>query len=178
MHHHQTKDGRRFSIRRPTEDDAAGIINYSKKLFFSTDQVLTLPEEYTITVEQEKAWLHSFEQNPNALVLIAVLDDQIIGLLFFIPNAKKKNAHTGEFGVNVHPDLQGLGVGRQLIRALLKWAKENATIEKVFLNVFDTNDRAIRLYKDLGFVEEGRHVRAVKQLSGEYVDVLQLYVFV
>jgi RimJ/RimL family protein N-acetyltransferase len=63
-----------------------------------------------------------------------------------------------------------------LIEFLLKWAKDNKSIEKVFLQVFETNLRAIRLYKDLGFVEEGRFVRAAKQLSGEYIDVLQMYI--
>jgi hypothetical protein len=51
------KDGRQFIIRQPNEDDAEGIINYSKILFASTDQVLTTLEEYTITVDNEKIWI-------------------------------------------------------------------------------------------------------------------------
>jgi RimJ/RimL family protein N-acetyltransferase len=176
MNNYLTKDGRTFTIRRPEESDAESIINYSKILFASTDQVLTTSEEYTITVEHEKIWINNANQNPNAITLIAELNNQMIGLLFFVPNTKKKNAHTGEFGVSVHPDFQGLGIGRILIEALLKWARDNVNIEKVFLNVFATNQKALKLYKDFGFIEEGRHIKAIKQLSGEYVDVLQMYV--
>jgi RimJ/RimL family protein N-acetyltransferase len=93
-----------------------------------------------------------------------------------MPNTKLKNAHTGEFGISVHPNFQGIGIGRILIETLLDWAKRNATIEKVYLNVFATNKHAIKLYEDLGFIEEGRHIKAIKQVTGEYVDTLQMYV--
>jgi RimJ/RimL family protein N-acetyltransferase len=92
-----------------------------------------------------------------------------------MPNTKKKNSHTGEFGVSVHPNMQRQGIGKLLIESLLAWAKENVRIEKVYLNVFATNTHAVKLYERLGFREEGRHIKAVKQLNGEYVDVLQMY---
>ncbi|MHA4809693.1 N-acetyltransferase family protein [Flavitalea flava] len=176
MNEYLTKDGRAFIIRRPNENDAEDIINYSKNLFASTDQVLTTLEEYTISVGDEKTWINKANQHPDALTLIAVNNDQILGLLFFSPGNKKKNSHAGEFGVSVHPDFQGLGIGLSLLERLLKWAKDNKNIEKVFLNVFDTNEKAIRLYKALGFKEEGRHIKAIKQISGEYADVLQFYI--
>src|SRR5437868_405085 len=107
-----TKSVSLFNIRRPTESDAQSIIDYSKILFASTDQVLTTLEEYTITLENEKVWINNFNQNPNALVLVAEVEKQIVGLLFFVPLPKKKNSHTGEFGVSVHPDFQQRGIGR------------------------------------------------------------------
>jgi RimJ/RimL family protein N-acetyltransferase len=173
---HVTKDNRSFIVRRPGENDAGNIINYSKILFASTDQVLTTVEEYTITLENEKIWINTLNDNPKSNVLIAELDNQIVGLLFFIPNSKIKNAHTGEFGISVHPNFQGIGIGRVLIETLLDWAKRNISIEKVYLNVFATNKYAIKLYKDLGFVEEGRHVKAIKQVTGEYIDTIQMYI--
>jgi RimJ/RimL family protein N-acetyltransferase len=174
---HLTKDKRSFVVRNPREEDAANIINYSKILFASTDQVLTTLEEYTITVENEKIWINTLNENSNSNVLVAEIGGQIAGLLFFIPNSKRKNAHTGEFGVSVHPDFQGIGIGRVLVETLIDWAKRNATIEKVYLNVFATNTDAIRLYQNLGFVQEGRHVKAVKQVTGEYVDTIQMYIW-
>lgn len=176
MDKYLTKDRRDFIIREPTEDDASDIITYSKVLFASTDQVLTTLEEYTVTVEEEKVWINNLNEIPNAKILIAELNNRITGLLFFMPNLKLKNAHTGEFGVNVHPAFQRLGIGRRLIESLLNWAKSNKQIEKVYLNVFATNRNAIKLYKGLGFIEEGRHVKAIRQPTGEYVDILQLYI--
>lgn len=176
MTQHLTKDSQPLTIRRPIISDAAAIIDYSKIMFASTDQTLTTLEEYTITVEQEILWIKSANENPNALVLIAELDDQIVGLLTFFAFTRKKIAHSGEFGISVHPDFHRLGIARILIESLLTWAKQHPVIEKVILKVMTTNLHAIRLYKDLGFVEEGHHVKAQKQANGEYVDELQMYI--
>ena len=176
MHKHLTKDGRYFSIRQPNQADAESIIQYSKILFASTDQLLTTVEEYIMTVDEEKKWINESLQNPSKLVLIAELNNQIIGLLFFTAQMKKKNSHTGEFGVSVHPTYQYIGVGRALIETLLIWSNNNNQIEKVFLNVLATNVNAIKLYKNMGFIEEGRHIKAIKQKSGEYVYNIQMYI--
>jgi len=176
MNKHFTKDGNQFTIRKPTVDDAAAIINYSKVLFASTNQVLTTLEEYTITVDNEIKWIENLNDNSNSLLLVAEMNDDIVGLLFFIPNSKKKIAHTGEFGVSVHPKYQVLGIGKNLIENLLEWATANEQIEKIYLQVFATNIHAIKLYKEMGFIEEGRHIKAIKQLDGEYVDIVQMYI--
>jgi RimJ/RimL family protein N-acetyltransferase len=176
MSTYHTKDRKEYIIRRPTEEDAEAIINYSKIIFASTDQVLTTLEEYTITIEDEKTWINNFNKNPNAFLRIAELNNQIVGLLFFVPNSKKKNSHVGEFGVNVHPQYQAQGIGKALVESLLTWAKTNNQIEKVFLNVFATNVNAIKLYNRLGFAEEARFSKAIKQLNGEYVDVIQMHI--
>jgi len=176
MNEHITKDGREFTIRQPTGDDAGDIIDYSKMLFASTDQVLTTLEEYTITAQQERTWISNFNEDPNSIIFIAKVQHRMVGLLFFVGGSKKKNAHTGELGISVHPEWQGLGIGQQLMGSLIQWAQNNPAIEKIFLNVFATNQRAIRLYKYLGFKEEGRFIKAIKQSEGEYVDVLQMYI--
>ena len=170
-----TRNGIAFTVRRAQEEDAEGIIAYSKIVFDNTDQVLTTPEEYNMTVMQEKLWINSGLLIPGALLLIAEVKDEVVGLLDFFPKPKKKVAHTGEFGISVHPDYQGLGIGGTMIEMLLHWALNHKQIEKVILNVLDTNTRAIKLYKELGFTEEGRQIKAVKQADGEYADMIQMY---
>lgn len=171
-----TKDGREFTIQKPTVDDAPEIIRYSKFSFESSDQLLTTPGEYTISIEEERKWIKKHNDNPNALLLIASTEDSIIGLLFFEALSKIKASHTGEFGINVHPEYQGMGIGQALIGYLLQWARQHEKIEKVWLQVFATNTPAINLYKKMGFKEEGRHIRAIRQRNGEYVDLIQMYI--
>ncbi len=45
---------------------------------------------------------------------------------------------------------------------LLAWATADPLIEKVCLEVFTTNIGAIRLYRKLGFVEEGLRPKDIK----------------
>lgn len=45
-------------------------------------------------------------------------------------------------------------------RGAVDLGKGNSTLEKIYLNVFATNQEAIQLYKNLGFVEEGRFIKS------------------
>jgi ribosomal protein S18 acetylase RimI-like enzyme len=45
----------------------------------------------------------------------------------------------------------------------------------VSLGVFSTNQRAISLYKKMGFVEEGRKIKEFKMSEREYVDDIIMY---
>ncbi len=73
---------------------------------------------------------------------------------------------------------RGRGVGTALLKSLLEWATAHPLIEKVWLEVFATNERAIRLYRKLGFVEEGVRPQDIKLGPGRYVDTLAMYKFV
>jgi GNAT superfamily N-acetyltransferase len=54
----------------------------------------------------------------------------------------------------VAPDLRGAGAARQLVEAVLNWARE-AAAERVCLSVEGDNPRAAGLYEKCGFVETG-----------------------
>lgn len=99
----------------------------------------------------------------------------MIGWIVFQSHTRKRLSHTGSFGVMIDKEYRGLGMGKLLIRALLEWAEKNPLIEKVSLGVFSTNQRAIALYKSLGFVEEGRKVNEIRMNDNEYVDDVLMY---
>ena len=69
---------------------------------------------------------------------------------------------------------RGQGIGTMLMESLLEWATANPLIEKVCLEVFTTNSNAIRLYRKLGFVEEGLRLKDIKFGPGRYVDTLAM----
>jgi RimJ/RimL family protein N-acetyltransferase len=167
-----------LTLRIPSEADAQAIITYAKFMFASTDQVITTPGEYTMTPEQEAVWIQSMNQDPNSYILIAEMDHMVVGLLDFSPKTKIKTQHTGEFGISIHPNYRSKGIGRQMVQQLLEWAKGSENIEKVILQVFASNPHAIRLYTSLGFKEEGRFPKAIKQPNGAYVDLIQMGLFV
>ena len=74
----------------------------------------------------------------------------------------------------LNPLHRGRGVGRALLTAGLEWAIENPTIEKVGLSVFSDNERAIALYRLLGFEEEGCRRGEYRMDDGSYRDDLLL----
>lgn len=63
------------------------------------------------------------------------------------------------------------GYGSEAIRLLLKHAFVTLNLHRVFLRVFEFNQRAIRAYEKIGFVHEGR-LRQADYYQGKYIDVL------
>jgi RimJ/RimL family protein N-acetyltransferase len=65
------------------------------------------------------------------------------------------------------------GYGSDAIRALVDFAFGELRLERVWLDVFDDNGRARRLYERLGFVHEATFRRGQFR-RGRYVDVHRL----
>nr|WP_294866392.1 GNAT family N-acetyltransferase [uncultured Pseudogulbenkiania sp.] len=82
-----------------------------------------------------------------------------------------RRAHTASLALAVHEDWQGKGVGRRLLGALLEYADNWLGLTRLELHVYADNERAIALYRLLGFEEEGR-LRADSFRDGEFVDGL------
>lgn len=67
---------------------------------------------------------------------------------------------------------------QKLIEFLISWAKGQKGLEKICLGVVSINDRAIKVYKRMGFVEEGRQIKQIKYEDGSYGDdvLMGLYI--
>ncbi|YBV88687.1 GNAT family N-acetyltransferase [Bacillus sp. PK9-021] len=61
----------------------------------------------------------------------------------------------GTLGIVVDKSYSGLGLGRQLMIELIEWARMNKQTKKIELVTREDNQRAISLYKQLGFQIEG-----------------------
>jgi RimJ/RimL family protein N-acetyltransferase len=71
------------------------------------------------------------------------------------------------------PSARGKGYGSDAIIALLGYLFQARNLHRVELTVLTWNERAIRAYRRLGFVEEGRH-RNHLFAGGAYHDELQM----
>lgn len=105
---------------------------------------------------------------------VAVADGAIVGWCDAIPG-ENGSAHVARLGMGVVRDFRGRGIGRQLIEATIAkaWAKK---LEKIELSVYASNEAALRLYRRMGFVEEGRRRRA-RLVDGIYDDIVLMGLF-
>jgi ribosomal protein S18 acetylase RimI-like enzyme len=83
--------------------------------------------------------------------------------------------HVAVLGIGVHPEAQGIGLGRALLEALLGWVRDHRDddgdrIRRVELHVRADNPRAVALYRSLGFKEEGSRRGLVRRDDGSFVD--------
>ena len=75
-------------------------------------------------------------------------------------------AHIGSLWIGVLAPYRGQGVGKALISAALKQAKQKG-LTRIELTVRENNTSAIALYKQFGFEKEGVHKHAVC-IDGHY----------
>lgn len=66
--------------------------------------------------------------------------------------------HRAGLGVGVERAYRGQGWGRKLLEAAIAWARQDPRLDWIDLGVFEGNDRALALYRRLGFIEHGRVV--------------------
>lgn len=172
------KDSKMMVLRSATPADAGQILEHAHAIFAEGEFVLSTPEDFHMTEEQEVLWLQTNLDDPGKIVIVAENESQIIGMLDFHHGERKRIAHQGEFGISVNRAWRNQGIGRALLATLLRWAQEQPAIEKVCLEVFATNTRAISLYQDLGFQEEGRFAKQIKLAPRMYIDTIRMGRFV
>ena len=88
----------------------------------------------------------------SRLRFVAVLDDQVIGMA-----GGGESNHTATASLTslwVDPNARGQGVGDQLVKAVVEWAKAEG-FSQVVLWVTEANSRAESLYRRNGFVRTG-----------------------
>ncbi|MHB8628928.1 MAG: GNAT family N-acetyltransferase [Aggregatilineales bacterium] len=82
---------------------------------------------------------------------------------------KMSGADRAGFGIQVHADYQGIGVGNALMAAMCNLADNWLNLHRLELEVFTDNEGAIALYKKYGFEIEGTRRRSAFR-NGVYGD--------
>nr|WP_290666156.1 GNAT family protein [Ardenticatena sp.] len=163
------KTGETARLRTIREADAADVLRLVQAV--ATEEVFIGVEANTLprSVEEERRFIRAALNTPRRLFMGADVKGRIVGTLSLSPGQfGRKDAHLATLGIVLAPRYRGVGLGGAMLDAAIEWARTKA-FEKIQLEVFATNERAIALYRRKGFVEEGRRRRAYK-LRGEYVD--------
>jgi ribosomal protein S18 acetylase RimI-like enzyme len=118
--------------------------------------------------------IESFAAKINELAvlgryIVAEDNQRIIGHALLDPMRLEAIAHVFRLTIVVHPGFHNRGVGETLMRDLMNWAKQASHLQKIELLVRATNERAVRLYSKLGFIEEGRFRKRVHLVNGGFV---------
>lgn len=114
----------------------------------------------------------------NGTYVVAEQGDVVLGHALMDPMALRAVSHVVHLTIAVHPGHEGQGIGRALMEHVVQWARGEPSVEKIELRVRHVNARAIALYRSLGFVEEGRHVKRLKTPDGVYLDDVAMALFV
>lgn len=174
------RDSRKGVIRTGEVADTEKILKQITSVLEEAEfTTTTYPEDgQDFTIEKEREWIKDLMDGNGNLLVVAEIDGEIAGSADLQNDQRRRIQHVGSLGITVDKDFRGLGVGKNLIENLNEWASDHPVIEKVALEVFANNVKAIGLYKKLGFIEGGRKLKEFKIAPDKYIDSILMYKFV
>lgn len=146
--------GLKYNIRSARAEDAKDLSVLRVQIDAETENLDRETGEAFINALGFERLIETDTMSPRNLFLIASVHEQIVGFSRCEGTYLKRFSHKVEFGVCVLKNFWGYGIGRTLLEKSISWTDSN-DIKKITLNVLETNDRAMKLYKSLGFEIEG-----------------------
>lgn len=166
------KDGRVCVLRSGTERDGQAEMDAFLLTHAQTDFLTTYPDETPMTAEQEGEFLRKKAESPDELELLAELDGAIVGSAgIHCVGRRDKLKHRAGFGISIDRAYWGLGLGRALTEECIDCARRTGYAQ-LELEAVAENERALALYRSVGFVEYGRNPRGFRTREGRWQELV------
>jgi ribosomal protein S18 acetylase RimI-like enzyme len=162
-----------YVVRSAIEKDAKNLSEVRLQIDGETENLDREKGEAYIDESSFKQIIKEDTESISNLFLVAEVNDRIVGFSRCEGNKLNRMSHKVEFGVCVLKEYWGYGIGKNLLKESIHWADTNE-IKKITLNVLETNDKAIKLYKKYGFEVEGILKKDKILSDGNYYNTILL----
>ena len=168
------KGGVELLVRNAVASDARVLRETMQRTHAQTDYLLSYPDEQSADDEQEACSLVETERSDNEVELVAVVDGKIVGSAGITAvGSRRKVAHRARFGISILKEYWGMGIGRMLTDASIDCARQ-ACYAQLELEVVADNERAVSLYRCVGFEEYGRNPRGYRSAAAGYQELVHM----
>ena len=166
------KNGERIILRPAVPGDAAEIINTVGST--SLERSYILMEHFGHDEESKKRYITTMDRDHN-LLLVAVAGTTVIGSLAALQAERGERPHTAHVlntGLHIMQHYRGLGIGSEMLRYMIEWAKEHG-FKKISARIFTINKRSLNLFRHSGFVEEGLRKKQIR-IGTDFIDEVSM----
>lgn len=161
--------GKTAVLRNPEPEDAQRMIELVRAVDEQSIFLSREPGEFSISVEEERRIIEERKNSPLILWIAAELDGRLVGLCEATIAPRLRYRHKATFAICVCKPYWGMGIGRAMLERCITWCRDQG-LKKAELVVDTGNDRALALYRSLGFREEGRIKMHRRLADGSYRD--------
>jgi len=166
-------------FRHVKKADIEGIWNNFNEVL---KEGIYLPVFSPVSSEYEKnAWYNSLKKEKEICIVAEHSDLEspynIIGQCEVSNSQWEAAAHVGILGIIIKKKYRDLGIGYHLIDIALRESKKLNNKEKIILSCFANNERGLKLYKKIGFIEVGVRKKQF-YMNGTYYDEVLMEIFI
>jgi RimJ/RimL family protein N-acetyltransferase len=155
-------------IRTIQESDAEAFLDLCLRLDTETTFMMLEPGERSQDLTGQRHRIVDILASDHETLLVAEDRDALVGFLGIRGGLFRRNRHSAYIVIGILQAFTGQGIGTQLCLAMETWAHEH-NLHRLELTVMVHNERAIALYKKMGFVVEGTKQHSLL-VNGAYVD--------
>ncbi|WCG34963.1 GNAT family N-acetyltransferase [Companilactobacillus farciminis] len=137
-----------LKLREAVPTDAQNLLIFLKKASQQSD-FISFDDMKDVSIQDEEIALDAIFQSQYDELIVAVLEDEIIGYCR-LENIDDQKA---EFGVVVDKDFWNNGIASFLLEEAIDWSS-GSPLEKLILEVYKNNPAAIHIYQKYGFTTE------------------------
>ncbi len=158
--------------------------NYMAEVIYANEKYFRSFYEALAAVAKERVYIEmlepprfedvaAFQQGliqKKGPIFYAVENNKVVGWADIFPDDNPRLAHRGSLGMGILPEYRNKGLGQKLLSSAIAKAREFG-LEKIELNVYTSNVNAIKLYRKMGFIEEGL-IKKYRKLDSQYFDCM------
>jgi len=144
-------------------------------LWYSESHVTRFLGMKPLPRDEAKALFNQLLDDPHGTYfgIIEKLEKRIIGYVF-LAQILKSHRVAREFGIVIgDKSLWGHGYGGEAAKLMLEYGFKHLKLHRIQLIVLDFNERALHMYRKIGFVEEGIQ-REARLVDGKWRNVIMM----
>ena len=158
-----------YELRKPEHKDA------SQLYVFKNDAEVSSKlggHSQGMTTQEINNWIDFHNQRPDEAFWVITLkpEDLCIGHVAFYKIDYRVGS--AEYGILIgDKNSWGKGLGTQITASVITYGFNELKLHRIYLEVLESNIRAVRLYEKLGFVREGL-LRDAQFRNGQYLNIV------
>ncbi|KAK7056749.1 hypothetical protein VNI00_002466 [Paramarasmius palmivorus] len=157
----------RLTLRAFQDSD----IDHLLKLFNNASVMVTSSGDYL--VPRGPKYRETLEKMVNDSTFFAIIEtkEEKVSVGFTLLELLHRKHRGARYGLGLTPEFWGKGFGTEVTKFMVDYAFISMGVHRLALDVFSPNEAAVQVYKKSGFIEEGRHRKAI-WYEGRWVDII------
>ena len=132
-------------IREAEVEDAAELVSFLNRVSVETDFTSLDRDGILMTDTEMELFLDKQAHSENQITLLALLNDEIAGIVNITADQRKRVQHIGDLFIVIGKKYWNNGLGSLLLEEVVEWAQASGILRRLQLTVQTRNQAAVHL---------------------------------